>query len=147
MHHQRSSSNTKSEIEELINKLNEQEVSSRHGFCLIEQAFSAPRLWYADPIGGGVVPFPGAEETYEGILACLRRIASGEESMHFRHSLLRAEVDAYNQINDAHYVVVSGAQEMAIVDLTGNPEHQALATFNPRAARLWWRLLAATQKS
>jgi hypothetical protein len=144
---QGSFTDTKSEIESLINQLNSQEVSTRHGFCLIEGALAAPRLWYADPVGGNVVPFPGADETYEGILACLKRIADGEEPSHFRHALLRAEVDAYNEEHESNYVVVSGAQEMAIVDLSGNPDHQALATYNARAARLWWRLLAATQKS
>jgi len=138
---------TRGEIVQLIEKLNQQETSRSHGFCLIEAAFAAPRLWYADPLGGSVVPFPGAEQTYESILACLRRIESGGEVSRFRQTLLRSEIDTYNDMTGAKYVMVAGDDQMAIVDLDGSADHLALATRNHRVARLWWRLLSATQKS
>src|SRR4051812_28960698 len=82
------------QIYHVIHELNGQEQSSQHGFCLIESPLGSPSLWYADPLGGRVVPFPGAGETYESILACLTRMASGDDPKRFRQALLVAELQA-----------------------------------------------------
>jgi hypothetical protein len=130
----------------LIDKLNSQEQSSQHGFCLIDGPLTAPSLWYADPLGGTVVPFPGSGETYESILACLTRIDIGDDPKRFRHALLVAELQTFNEVYGTDYIVLHLDGHLTILDSSGDEaRHIDIPAAEHSAARLWWRLLAGAQ--
>ncbi|HET6346133.1 MAG TPA: hypothetical protein VFH51_14455, partial [Myxococcota bacterium] len=68
------------------------------------------------------------------------------DSKRFRHALLVAELQAFNEVYGTDYIVLHVDSHLTILDSSGDEaRHINIPVAEHSAARLWWRLLAGAQ--